>query len=1039
MNSNDQPNPILPAAGVRRNHEAIQTSARSPVEHHDGVSLNPAGRGATDMCKRPMAVLRCKKTIQLASFNIQTLTAPRVTEHERGLKTDELFWNMKKYNIEICGIQEHRQVHRPELSDNVNVCKAGLGYQLYTASAWRNDVQAANGGVGIVIGKVAQSELIGVDRISSRIIKASFQGNRALTVIVAYAPCEYADNIDKNYFYNKLRGTIESVPRHNFLVVLGDFNARLGPDDVFFTHNKQTNDNGMRLLELLEDYQLLATNTIFQKKSGKLWTWMSPNKTTHQIDYILTRQKWRKSVTNCEAYGSFATLGSDHRVVTARVRLSLRSPSKSKLKKNRFLWKELFGDRQLQERYAVEVTNRFQVLQEPNDGISKTYEHFVEANQEAANTCLRQIPKVKRKVHSMDPSITRAREEMKMAYKAYEQAKDDPDGHIREEYKRKKRDLYQKYTYLEQQDLLQKVTQIQQANDNYKYGLSWKLINDISGRKATQTARIHGENSTDRINTWYTHFKNLLGKPPEQFEDNGLLPTIFEEHPIPIGPFSMDEYKKAKDCIKCNKSSGEDGVTPEVIKYVPIDELILEIINRAYDEGELPGVWSTLNIIPIPKSGNLTKVDNYRGISLSSVVAKTYNRMILNRIRPFVDPLLRNSQNGFRQDRSTVGQVLALRRILEGVRERNLEAVITFVDFSKAFDSIHRRKLFNILQAYGIPEKLVQAISVTYSNTHAKVCSPDGETDYFEIHRGVLQGDTLAPFLFVIALDYAMRSAISGKDEELGFTLFPRKSRRVPPVMITDLSFADDIALLSDSVVKAGKLLKAVETECKRIGLQVNARKTKTMAINSTHTGICIATSDGATLEVTNDFKYLGSWISSTEHDIKMRRALAWVALHKMMKVWKSTLNDNLKRRLFVATVESVLLYGSETWTLTSKLEKALDGVYTRMLRVALNVCWYDFVSNVNLYANLPRVSVKIRMRRLKLAGHCMRHPELSANPLILWEPKQGNRKRGRCRDTFVNVLKKDTGLSSNQELQTVMQDRFVWRNYVHGARDGTG
>ena len=112
---------------------------------------------------------------------------------------------------------------------------------------------------------------------------------------------------------------------------------------------------------------------------------------------------------------------------------------------------------------------------------------------------------------------------------------------------------------------------------------------------------------------------------------------------------------------------------------------------------------------------------------MPKLVAKTYNRMILNRIRPFVDPLLRNTQNGFRQGRSTVGQVLALRRLLEDVRERNLKAAITFVDFTKAFDSIHRRKLFPILRAYGVPEKLVQAISVTYSNTRAKVCSPDGE------------------------------------------------------------------------------------------------------------------------------------------------------------------------------------------------------------------------------------------------------------------------------------------------------------------------
>ena len=71
------------------------------------------------------------------------------------------------------------------------------------------------------------------------------------------------------------------------------------------------------------------------------------------------------------------------------------------------------------------------------------------------------------------------------------------------------------------------------------------------------------------------------------------------------------------------------------------------------------------NIVPVPKSGDLTKAHNYRGISLTSIMDKTYNRMILNRILPVLDPLLRPNQNGFRRKRTTVGQILAIRRILE--------------------------------------------------------------------------------------------------------------------------------------------------------------------------------------------------------------------------------------------------------------------------------------------------------------------------------------------------------------------------------------
>ena len=90
-----------------------------------------------------------------------------------------------------------------------------------------------------------------------------------------------------------------------------------------------------------------------------------------------------------------------------------------------------------------------------------------------------------------------------------------------------------------------------------------------------------------------------------------------------------------------------------------------------------------------------------------------------------------------------------------------------------------------------------------YTNTKAKVISPDGETEMFDITTGVLQGDTLAPFLFIIVLHYAMRKAMAGKEEELGFTITPRRSRRHPKVVLADLDFADDIALLSDEIAQA--------------------------------------------------------------------------------------------------------------------------------------------------------------------------------------------------------------------------------------------
>ena len=97
----------------------------------------------------------------------------------------------------------------------------------------------------------------------------------------------------------------------------------------------------------------------------------------------------------------------------------------------------------------------------------------------------------------------------------------------------------------------------------------------------------------------------------------------------------------------------------------------------------------------------------------------------------------------------------------------------------------------------GILDKLVYAINVSYANTRAKLYSPDDVSEEFDIVAGVLQVDTLSPYLFIIVLDYALRKAINGHEEELGFTIVARRSRRLHPTVLTDLDFSDDIFLLS--------------------------------------------------------------------------------------------------------------------------------------------------------------------------------------------------------------------------------------------------
>ena len=220
-----------------------------------------------------------------------------------------------------------------------------------------------------------------------------------------------------------------------------------------------------------------------------------------------------------------------------------------------------------------------------------------------------------------------------------------------------------------------------------------------------------------------------------------------------------------------------------------IIEKLVEIGIIVWNSEKVPSEWTKGCIIKLPKKGSLCDCNNWRGITLLTIARKIVCRVLLMRLRDEIDLKLRENQAGFRTGRSCNEQIFTLRNIIEQSLEYQAPIVINYIDFKKAFDSIHRMSLWNILHKYGIPQKYINIFKALYKDSSCCIKTESGMTEFFLILSGVQQGCILSPFFFLIIIDYVMRKAMN--TQEVGIKWSNTD-------WLTDLDFADDVAILAN-------------------------------------------------------------------------------------------------------------------------------------------------------------------------------------------------------------------------------------------------
>ena len=334
------------------------------------------------------------------------------------------------------------------------------------------------------------------------------------------------------------------------------------------------------------------------------------------------------------------------------------------------------------------------------------------------------------------------------------------------------------------------------------------------------------------------------------------------------------------------------------------------------------------------------------------------------------------------------------------------------------------------MRHHGIPTKFVNIIKNSYEGMSCKIIHEGQLTRSFPVKTGVRQGCLLSPFLFLLVIDWIMRTTTAGKRNGIQWTMTGQ---------LDDLDFADDLALLSHTHQQMQEKTADLAEVSAQVGLKVNRGKTKVLRANTKKQDPIRLNDDP--LEEVEKFTYLGSTVDrqgGTDADVKARIGKARIAFRQLKNIWTSRLvGRRTKIRLFNSNVKSVLMYGAETWRTTKNISKKIQTFINGCLRQILQIHWPDTIRNMELWERTHQLPAEkeVKKRKWRWVGHTLRKSiDDITRHALRWNP-QGQRRRGRPRNSWRRDLDAETKRAGYtwRELERAAQDRARWRIVVDG------
>lgn len=961
--------------------------------------------------------------LRLATWNVRSL-------RRTGAK-QEVFDQLKRYRVDIAAVQETRWAEEGEARYT--------NYTLYYSG--HRDPNKNYGGTGFLISSRLLPNVLNFRAVNERICTLRVKGSIFnITLICVYAPTEDKDPDKKDSFYEQLEATINRVPRGDVKVVLGDFNAKVGREAAFFPTigksglHETSNDNGTRLATFAAVNSLVVSSTWFPHKRVHLATWKSPDGiTANQIDHVLIEGRHFSSLMDVRAWRG-ADCDSDHYLVIGKLRTRISNIKKERTKRSERWDIEKLADDAVKARYQEKLAEKLDSW-EGEDSMENTWSRIKASIVEATREAVGARPRTKNKgwfdQECADAIAKRnaARErklqrETRSTTAAFAAARKG----TRKILRKKKRDYQDR--------------QLAELQGYYRADETRKFYKSVNVEKKGYQPRLgmckdqQGEPLTGNEaikNRWAEYFENLLN-PSTNATAPAFTPESLEAENEGIPPPTFEETCKAIRSLKNGKAPGSDGIDAELLKSggVELHKHIHELVTKIWIEEEIPEEWKLGVICPLYKKGDKSQCANYRGITLRSSVYKVLSAMILDRLKPIGESVLGDYQCGFRPNRSTIDQIFGVRQSMEKLWATNTTLHQLFIDFRQAYDSLNRDALWAAMVELGIPKKYIRIARATLLGSKSCV-RVDGELSReFDVTNGVWQGDGLSSLFFNLALERVVRKAFLVRPGTIA-----NRSRQI-------LAYADDIDLMGRSERDVAEAFRQLVDEAAAVGLRVNFSKTKYMTMDNKPDNRGTVEMAGEDVEIVQSFSYLGVNVNSSNdmsEELRNRVMCGSRGQYALGRILRSkNLGRALKIKVYQTILRPVVLYGSETWTLTQADEQMLSVWERKVLRTIFGPVrdgeeWRSRYNHelYNLYGN-PGIVAVAKSNRIRWAGHLERMDGSRHTKNIAEAATYGSRRRGRPRATWKDGLEADLTRLGRQNWRSDARDREKWRRVAQDA-----